>query len=230
VTAGFAPRSSLNRPIGPDRRFAVVRSDLDQVKAIAHGSDATVNDVLLMAVAGGLRELLLSRGEPVDGLALRAVVPIALPHGDHERARGNVLGQMIVPLPVGVADPMRRLRLIADQTALRRRSPSPRRMPVLRSRRLQRAALRMAARQRAYNVYVANVHGPETPLYLAGSRLLDVLPLVPILGNLTVGVGALSYAGHFAIVAVGDRAACPDLNVFAAAVHATLQSWSGAGA
>ena len=95
---------------------------------------------------------------------------------------------------------------------------------------MQHAAMGLAARQRAYNVYIANVHGPETLLYLAGSRLLDVLPVVPILGNLTLGVGALSYGGCFAIVAVGDRETCPDLDVFASAVDTTVQSLSGADA
>jgi WS/DGAT/MGAT family acyltransferase len=230
ASAGLAPHSSLNRPIGPDRRFAVVRSDIDRIKGIAHRHDATVNDVLLTAVAGGLRKLLRSRGEPVEDLVLRAVVPIALPHRQRERAQGNVLGQMIVPLPLGEPDPDRLLRLIAAQTAVRKQRPSPRRLPVLRGRRLQRSAMRMAARQRAYNVYVANVHGPETSLYLAGALLLDVLPVVPILGNLTLGVGALSYRGCFAIVTVADRDTCPDLDVFSSAVDAALQSWSGADA
>jgi WS/DGAT/MGAT family acyltransferase len=230
ASAGLAPRSSLNRPIGIDRGFAVVRSDLDRVKGIAHRHGATVNDVLLTAVAGGLRELLSARGEPVDGLVLRAVVPIALPHRRQERRQGNVLGQMIVPLPLGVVDPIGRLRLIAAETAVRKRRPSPRRPPVLRGRRMQHAAMGLAARQRAYNVYIANVHGPETLLYLAGSRLVDVLPVVPILGNLSLGVGALSYGGCFAIVAIGDRETCPDLDVFASAVDTTVQSLSGADA
>jgi diacylglycerol O-acyltransferase / wax synthase len=73
-----APRTSLNRPIGADRRLALIGSRLDLVKQIAHAHDAKVNDVVLAAVAGGLRELLRGRGEHVEQLALRAMVPVSL--------------------------------------------------------------------------------------------------------------------------------------------------------
>jgi WS/DGAT/MGAT family acyltransferase len=219
-----APRSSLNQPIGHDRRIAVVRADLNLVRGAAHQQDATVNDLLLTAVASGLRDLLLSRGDTVDDLVLRAIVPIALPHRDQDRRNGNLLGQMIVPLPLSVADPVERLRHISNETAQRKHGAGPRRLPVLRSRTLQRAAMRVAAHQRAYNVYVANIHGPDTPLYLARAELLDVLPVVPLMGNLTLGVGALSYAGRFNIVAVGDLSTCADVDVFADAVQVALQS------
>jgi len=221
---GLAPRSSLNRPIGPDRRLAIVRSDFDHVRDAARRHGATVNDILLDAVAGGLRELLRGRGEEVAGLTLRAWVPVALPHRREERLLGNALGEMIVPLPLGVADPVRRLGLIAGETAELRRTAGRRRAPVLRSRALQRAAMTIAAHQRAANVYVANVHGPVAPMYLAGAPVLEVAPVVPLLGNFTLGVGALSYVDQFTVMAVGDRSGCPDLPVFIEAVDADLQT------
>jgi diacylglycerol O-acyltransferase / wax synthase len=64
------------------------------------------------------------------------------------------------------------------------------------------------------NVYVANVPGPPVPLYLDGAALLEVFPVVPIMGNLTLGIGALSYAGQFNLTVVADRDACPDVHVF----------------
>lgn len=225
--ADRAPRSSLNRPIGQERRLVVVHDDLAGVRDAAHRHDASVNDVLLAAVAGGLRELLLSRDEYVEGLVLRAIVPIALPHRNEDRLHGNLLGQMIVPLPIATCDPVESLRRIAAQTAQRKLGATPRRPPVLRSRTLQRAAMRVAAHQRAYNVYVANIRGPSTALYLAGSELLDVLPVVPLMGNQTLGVGALSYRGRFTIVTVGDRSTCPDVDVFAAGVRTALRALTG---
>jgi len=112
-----APRTSLNQRIGWHRRFALVRSDLALVKRIAHASDAKVNDVLMVVLAGGLRELLLARGERVDGVVLRAFVPVSL-HGEQPgQARGNLDGAMLVPLPIGEPDDVRRLQLIAAETA-----------------------------------------------------------------------------------------------------------------
>jgi diacylglycerol O-acyltransferase / wax synthase len=183
-----------------------------------------VNDVPLTMVAGGLRELLLGGGEPVDGVELRVIVPVSLHNTAGPEAKGNVLGQMIVALPVGEPDATRRLALIVAQTAGRRGATGPRHAPVLRSRRLQRAMLNLLARQRVYNTYVANVPGPPMPLYLAGARLLEVFPVVALMGNLTIGAGALSYAGQFTITVVADRDGCPDIDVFTRGARETLAS------
>jgi diacylglycerol O-acyltransferase / wax synthase len=219
---GRAPRTSLNRPIGSRRRLAIVRSDLGLMKEIAHAHRGTVNDVLLAAVAGGLRDLLKSRGEPVESLVLRAFVPVSL-HTEHPgAARGNVDGAMVVPLQIGESDPVRRLESIAAETAERKRRSRPAAGTLFPNGVVQRAFLRHAARQRIINVYVTNVAGPPVPLYLAGAPLLEVFPIVPIMGNMTLGVGALSYAGQFNVTAVADRDACQDLQVFVEGLRRSL--------
>jgi diacylglycerol O-acyltransferase / wax synthase len=78
------------------------------------------------------------------------------------------------------------------------------------------------ARQRQVNLWVTNVPGPPVPLYVAGARLLELFPLVPILGNLTVGVGVFSYAGQLNLTAVADRDSCPDVEAFAQGVRGAL--------
>ena len=79
VGSGFAaPTSSLNRSIGPHRRFETVLADLDQIKAIKNHYGGTVNDVVLSVVSGGLRRLLKARGESVDEIELRAMVPVSV--------------------------------------------------------------------------------------------------------------------------------------------------------
>jgi WS/DGAT/MGAT family acyltransferase len=221
-TEARAPRTSLNQRVGWHRSFALVRSDLDLVKRIAHAHDAKVNDVLMAVLAGGLRELLLGRGERVDGLVLRAFVPVSL-HGEQPgQARGNLDGAMIVPLPVGEPDDVRRLRLIAAETTLRKRKSRPQGGTLFRNVPIQRVALRLAPHQHVMNTYAANVPGPPVPLYFAGAPLLEVFPVVPIMGNVSVGVGALSYAGQFNITAVADRELCPDLEVFAEGMRRSL--------
>jgi diacylglycerol O-acyltransferase / wax synthase len=224
-----APRSSLNRPIGPGRRFAIVRNRLDPIKQIAHRHGATVNDVLLAAVAGGLRDLLHRRAERVDDLVLRAYVPVSLHREQPGLARGNRDGVMAVSLPIGLPDPAARLRLIAAETAERKKRSRPPAGALLRNGLVQRAFLRLMARQRWANVYVANVPGPPAPLYLAGAPLLELFPIVPLTGNLTLGVGALSYAGQFNITAVADYDACPDVEVFADGVRNALRSLETTG-
>jgi diacylglycerol O-acyltransferase / wax synthase len=83
------------------------------------------------------------------------------------------------------------------------------------------------AHQRWANVYVANVPGPAVPLYLAGAELIEMFPLVPLTGNLPLGVGALSYAGQFNLTVVADSDACPDVDDFARGLQNTLRSLAG---
>lgn len=217
------PATSLDRLVGPGRALALIRSSLDRVKEVAHTYDAKVNDVLLSAIAGGLRRLLSSRGEPVEGVVLRVYVPVSLRHGQYTGARGNQIAQMVVPLPIGVTDPVRRLQEIAAETARRkaRSRPSLGKMPHRGV--LGRTFLKLINRQRV-NVTTADLPGPPIPLYFAGAPVLEVLPLLPLIGKVSLGVGAMSYAGQFSITAVADRDGYPDIDVFAASVRDELQA------
>ncbi len=119
------PATSLNRVAGPGRKLALIRGNLGAVRAAAHSQGATVNDVLLAVTASGLRSLLRSRGEPVDGAAVGMYVPVSLHREPRAAARGNRIGQMVVPLPVGLADSGARLSQIAAETARRKRRAQP---------------------------------------------------------------------------------------------------------
>jgi diacylglycerol O-acyltransferase len=94
-------------------------------KNIAHARGAPVNDVLLTAVAAGYAALLRSRGEPIEGVVLRAFVPVSLHQQQPGQARGNVDAGMLVPLPIGELDDIRRLETIAAQTAERKKKSRP---------------------------------------------------------------------------------------------------------
>jgi diacylglycerol O-acyltransferase / wax synthase len=120
-----AHRTSLNRPIGDGRQLAIIRGQLDLTKQIAHVHHATVNDLVLAAVAAGLRDLLRARGERVEELVPRAMVPIALRATQPGQVDGNRDSAMIAPLPIGEPDQVRRLQLIAAETADRRHKTRP---------------------------------------------------------------------------------------------------------
>ena len=210
-----APHTSLNHPVGSDYRMAIVRTRLDVIKAIAHAHHGKANDVVLAAVAGGLRELLASRGEDTQGLMQRAMVPISLHEERLDQAQGNKPGWMMVPLPVGEPDPVRRLDLIAAETAARKNKARPDvGSGIFRFIAGQRLWYRAFPRQRSVNVVVTNVAGPPVPVYLAGARVLELCPMVSVMGNLTLVIAVLSYAGQLNLTAVADRDRCPDLDVF----------------
>jgi WS/DGAT/MGAT family acyltransferase len=219
-----APRTSLNgRAIGRDRRLGIVRSRLDTAKEIAHAHNAKVNDVLLAAVASGLRDLLESREENVEDLVLRAMVPVSLHGKGSGNGMGNQDGAMVVPIPLGETDTVRRLRLIAGETRERKKKPRPQAATgIFRFAAVQRAAFHLLARQHLVNFNLSNVPGPPMPLYLAGAQVVEVFPVVPIGGNESLGVGALSYAGQLNLTAVADWEACPHLDVFVQGVRRGL--------
>jgi WS/DGAT/MGAT family acyltransferase len=221
---GRAPPTSVNRRIGSDRRLALVRGSLDGAKRVAHAHGATVNDVLLTAVAAGYADLFSSRGEPTDGVILRAFVPVSLHQEQPGEARGNVDAGMLVPLPIGERDDVRRLELIAADTSERKKMSRPPAGSMFRTVLLQRAFLRLMPRQRFMNAYVANVPGPPIPLYFAGASLLEIFPIVPITANISIGVGALSYARQFNVTVVADRDLCPDLDAFVAGLQCSLEA------
>ena len=201
----------------------MVHGRLDALRDVAHAHGATVNDVLLTAVAGGLRALLLSRGEDVHDLHPLAYEPVTLLLRRRPGGRPDDVGMIFVPLPVGVADPLERLRAVAAATADRKRHiiPAPVGLPT-RTRLVRRIMMRVAARQRWAAAYVADVPGPRTRLYLEGAELQELLPVVPIAGRTPIGVGALSYAGSLGITVVADRDACPDIEIFTDGLRATL--------
>jgi diacylglycerol O-acyltransferase / wax synthase len=216
------PATSLDRRVGQGRTLAVIRGSLELIKKVAHTSDATVNDVLLTVIAGGLRGLLNSRGEPVEQV-LRIYVPVSLHHEPRAQARGNLIGQMVVPLLIGVSDPILRLRLIAQETAQRKARSRPNLGIVPHRGIAGRAFLKLVDRQRV-NVTSANIRGPVVPQYFAGARLLEVFPIAPLIGKVSLAVAAMSYAEQFNIMVIADRDAYPDLDILAAGVQDELES------
>src|SRR5919202_387163 len=107
------PETSLNRPVGPRRRFDWVPSslgDAKRIRALVPGS--TVNDVMLAAIAGGLRDLLAGRGEAVDELSLLVMIPVSLRTNGGGASPGNQVTGFVAPLPVCESDAVRRLERI----------------------------------------------------------------------------------------------------------------------
>jgi WS/DGAT/MGAT family acyltransferase len=215
-----APRSLLNVPTGSDRRLAWVSVRLDDVRRTGKDHGATANDVVLGAVAHGLRALLLERREVVDGDAiLKVLVPVSV-RGDGERgALGNRVGALLLPLPIGLGDPVERLEAIAATTKrLKARREASVVDGLLTAAGFLPPALdgpiaRLTGRQPFVNVVVTNVPGPPVPLYCRGARMLEAFPVVPLGGNLPLGVAILSYDGALNVSVTADGDVFPDLDV-----------------
>lgn len=211
--------SSLNRQVGMHRRLGWVTEPLADVKATAHRFDATVNDVVLAAVAGGLRDLVEHRGENVEHLRLRSLVPVSV-RADHEHlSLGNRVSGMLIPLPTDHASARDRLKAAhASMVEHKARHQSEGAELLLEGiELLPPGLLSLAARsihsQPLINIVVTNVPGPQFPLYFLGAEMLESVPIVPLGGNLTIALGILSYNGQLIVAAFADAETNEDLPV-----------------
>jgi diacylglycerol O-acyltransferase len=218
-----APHSPLNAPVGRSRRVAVARAQLEDLKKVRTVHGGTVNDVLLTVVTGALREWLLSRGEPVvGGTTVRALVPVSM---QEDAQQGSRVSSYLVDLPVGEPNP--RVRLTRLSYAMRGVAAHGQSVgadslialtgfapPTLHA--LGARAARGLSR-RLFNLVVTNVPGPQVPLYAAGSRMLEVFPVVPLARGQGLSIGMTSYNGsvYFGLNAeldsVGDVDVLADL-------------------
>jgi diacylglycerol O-acyltransferase / wax synthase len=217
-----APTTVLTGDIGHGRQLAVIREPLEGLRAASHGLGCTINDLLLAAVTQGLRDMLLRDGHSPEPMWLRATVPVGETHGH----KG---GMIAVTLPVGVPDPAKRLRHIVAETTRRKQSADGGvagivAMPAM----LARVGVRWARHTAAghINLYVTNVPGPPCPLYLAGARLRDVVPLAPLVAGVRLSVTALSYDGVLSVALLADEA-LTDFPALTAGVRAGLDTYLG---
>lgn len=230
TVAGFRPvavHSSLNTPVGIGRQVAFVRESFGDVHRVEHRFGVTANDVLLAAVAGGVRSLLLGRGEAVEGRNLQVLVPVGLAPGGLDQI-GNRLSALLVRLPIGIEDPVSCLQVVAREVGERKlhRQALVGELLLGMLDPLPQHALAWLAqlvhRQPFVNLVVTNVPGPPVPVYALGSLMVDAFPFVPLAGNLDVGVAALSYDGRLNIGILADPVACPDLAVLVDGIERTF--------
>jgi diacylglycerol O-acyltransferase len=229
-----APTSPYNQSIGPHRRFTWVRADLGEIKAIKNELGGTVNDVVLATVAGGLGKHLRRRGQNTDGLELKAMIPVSV-RADVERgALGNRVAAMMAPLPVWCQDPVARLDIVREELKGLKSSGQAVGAQVLTELTgfapptVMGQAARLVSRQRMFNLVVTNVPGPQFPLYLAGRKMLDPFPMVPLAKNQALGIALLSYAGKINFGLVGDWDLMWDLDEFADDLRESLEELADA--
>jgi WS/DGAT/MGAT family acyltransferase len=230
-----APATPYNGSIGPHRRFTWVRVQLSDVKAIKNSLGGTVNDVVLATVAGALRRHLLARGVSTQDLTLRAMVPVSIRSDLEQGALGNRVAAMMAPLPVWCENPAVRLDVVQDSMRSLKSSGQAvgaemlTRIGGFAPPTILAQATRIGARQRAFNLVVTNVPGPQFPLYIQGHEMLDVFPMVPLAPNQRLGLALMSYNGAINFGLIGDFDSMPDLEDVAHHLAAALEELGDAG-
>jgi diacylglycerol O-acyltransferase / wax synthase len=187
---------------------------LEDFKAIGKAFGATVNDVLVAVATGALRRYMEKRGQLTAGIAIRASVPVNLRPLDQAHTLGNAFGLVFLTLPIGIVDPVRRLRSIKREMDELKSSPDAvvafgalnlmGHAPV----EVEQLGLRFFGSKAT--AVLTNVPGPRQALYLAGRKIDKVMFWVPQSGHLGLGISILSYDGGVSLGIAADAGLVPD--------------------
>jgi WS/DGAT/MGAT family acyltransferase len=220
-----ASGSPFDVPITGARELAFAFAPLAELMAIGHSrpTHATVNDVLLTIVAGGLREWLETRGAATQ--RLRAQIPVSLHQRDEKASDpGNRDSFLNVDLPLGVGDPLARLDIVSAETRTRKSHGDAQELYDLfhalgRVHRIGNSARRFAGTAREFSVAVSNVPGPPTAVGVAGRRVLHLFSSSEPALHHALRISAISCAGDIGIGLCVDPQAVPDVSGLAAAIE-----------
>jgi diacylglycerol O-acyltransferase / wax synthase len=223
------PRTVFKGPLGVPKRVAWSESlPLEEVKAVGKALGGTVNDVLNSAMAGGLRRYLQRYGEPPHDLNFRAAMPVNLRTMENMNELGNRFGLIFLSLPVGIADPVKRLAELSRRARSLKRSLEP--IVVFRildalgivPREIQKLVVKIFATKAT--AVMTNVPGPRQTLYLAGRPIQDIFFWVPQAGRVGMGISICSYAGGVRMGVGTDAGLVPDPENVVAGFHEEFEA------
>jgi WS/DGAT/MGAT family acyltransferase len=219
ATLNPAPETPLNVPIGPHRRYYGISASLEDFKTVKNAFGGTVNDVVLAVVTGALRDFLIARGRRVEGVEMRALVPVSV-RAESERGEvGNRVVAVRSPLPVYIADPIQRLHFVSQSMDGLKESKQALGAEVIAGAQnfapptILAQASRLNFSTRLFNLIVTNVPGTQFPLYVLGRELLEAYPIAFLPENHSLAIALLSYNGQMNFGLLGDFDALPDIEM-----------------
>jgi len=235
--ARLAPKTIFNGSVTSHRVWDGVVlpfADIREIKNRLEG--ATVNDVVLTIIGGGLREYLQSRDElPKSGMT--AMAPISVRGEGEKAALGNQVSGMLVQLGTHIADPAERLRHVHKEAqnskamtkavGARTLSDYSQFMPSALAGLSARLYSRLGVanlHSPAFNCVATNVPGPRVPLYFAGAKMVRMMGMAPILDGMGLINVIYSYGTEIAISFTSDRNMLPDPANYAAALQKSFEA------
>ncbi|MCB9642558.1 MAG: DUF1298 domain-containing protein [Myxococcales bacterium] len=223
------PQTRFRGKLGIEKKVAWSRPlPLDDIKALKASTQGTVNDILMAAMAGALRRYLLLHGEDINGIELRAAIPVNLRPIEEAKRLGNAFGLVFVQLPVG--EEVRNIRLVQVKTQMDELKRSPEALVTLGLLRavgftpaeIKRWFIEIFGRR--ITCVMTNVPGPQQPLSLAGQPLDTLMFWVPQTGRLGLGISILSYAGSVRLGIAVDAGLIDDPDAIVEAFYEEIES------
>jgi|CXWL01.1.fsa_nt_gi WS/DGAT/MGAT family acyltransferase len=191
--------SPLRERASATRSFAWTTTARSEERSVRSRLGGSRDDVALTAATGAVRTYLQRHGADPTSLRVRAMAPMSLRSRAERGLLGNRVSLLIVELPVGQADPARRLASVRDHVVALKESKQVQGVEALEQidrwtgTLAQSAVMWIATRFHSYNVMITNVPGPPVPLYAVDARLLAIYPLAPIFDGHHISIAAFSY-------------------------------------
>jgi diacylglycerol O-acyltransferase len=215
-----APATFLNHVVSPNRTFASAPVSLVEVKETAKTLDSTINDIILATAAGALRTLLL-RYDGHSDEPIVASVPVSTDRSP-ERIAGNMISGLMVSLPVHLDDPLERLRITAQSTAIAKENNeliSPdlysrfmSYLPTALAPSIFRWQSARADTNRMMNVPVSNVPGPRERGHLAGAVVTEIYSTGVLPPGVGLNITVWSYVDQVNIAVLSDDRTFDDVH------------------
>lgn len=230
--AKMAPQTKLNGKVSSHRVWDGVVFQLSDIRAIKEKLEgATINDVILTIIGGGLRKY-LQKHDDLPDQTLSAMAPISVRAEGEKDALGNLVSAMVVPLGTDIENPAERLRFIHKETqnskamtnavGARTLTDYSQFMPAALAGLAARLYTRLGVsnlHSPVFNVVATNVPGPRVPLYFAGAKMVRMMGTGPVFDGMGMINAIYSYGAEIAISFTADRDMVPDPAAYAAALQ-----------
>jgi WS/DGAT/MGAT family acyltransferase len=218
-----ASQTPLNGEIGPHRIFEYADFSFEDLRAVRRELDASINDLVLTIVTGALRRFLTRRSVRLDGIDFRVSTPVNVRTEKDEGRVGNRVSSWIVPLPLDEPDPLEALARIHQTTQRLKDENAAVAVEMMNALQEWFPIDIQSASAGTQNMIVTNVPGPPFPLYLLGAELLGIYPQAPLIANLGLVIGVVTYNGRMCWGFNADLDRVPDLADFRADIACSLE-------
>ncbi len=207
-----------NVAVTPHRRWVHADVPFDAVRQVREQHPVSLNDVVLAACSGALRQFLIEHGTGVGDRVLKAMVPVSLrSDGEHGDTLGKRVSLIVVDLPVDEPDPVARVWRVHELTSELKGSGLVDGAEMILKiadgiTPLAAPLTRLVSRRIPMNLVITNIPGPPVPLYLMGGRLLRTYPYVEVIDNEGLTIAVVSYDDQLFFGITSDRDVIPDLD------------------
>jgi WS/DGAT/MGAT family acyltransferase len=225
-----ATPAPFNQPIGSYRRVDWLTMPLDRVRKIRKVFGGTINDVVLATTAGAMGQFLShERGIDPATLKFRVLAPVSTRSDDERGQLGNRVSFWVIDLPIAETDPVAQLEEIQAATRELKASKQALGAEVFSQvtewtgSAFLSVGSRLMQNDTRFNMVVTNVPGPQLPLYLLDSQLLEIHPMVPLIGTMGLGIALFTYNGTLSWGFASDWELVPDLHDLTFATRAAFE-------